>query len=394
MAHAELEMKLAAFLGESPGDDAIIGQEETEFGWRALTARGDVLSVRNRDGSKAIMPGANVDVVLMQDHITIGASAAQMHIGAYLEFYDRAIAFMKENRNVEALAESDAAMAIAPTLFARFNRSLILLALGRWSEGFAEYRLCETRAPFMRPPVVEALAAGMKPWDGENLSGKRILLIHAHGFGDTIMTLRYVPIVQALGASTVLYMPAELERLALPFAPVTRKLLRDCDYFCPMLHLPGLLGVEPGDVCGAPYLHAIGGEIERWRRIVGSMNGGGSNIGIAWSPGNGGRQHDGDYPRTIALDRMVALAGQAQLHSVQKHGAAEARTVGVHVHAFEDFADCAALMMAMDCVLSIDTAALHLAGAIGHPRVEGLVSSWASWRWRARWYDNVKLEVL
>jgi ADP-heptose:LPS heptosyltransferase len=48
-------------------------------------------------------------------------------------------------------------------------------------------------------------------------------------------------------------------------------------------------------------------------------------------------------------------------------------------------------MMEMDMIVSVDTAALHLAGAIGHPKVVGLLSHWASWRWLAPWYENVRL---
>ena len=45
----------------------------------------------------------------------------------------------------------------------------------------------------------------------------------------------------------------------------------------------------------------------------------------------------------------------------------------------------------MDEIVSVDTAALHLAGAIDHPCVFALLSHWASWRWIAPWYSNVKL---
>jgi ADP-heptose:LPS heptosyltransferase len=85
------------------------------------------------------------------------------------------------------------------------------------------------------------------------------------------------------------------------------------------------------------------------------------------------------------------LGHDVELHSVQTQGAEQAEQLGVTTHEFEDFADCAQTMLAMDEIISVDTAALHLAGAIGHPRVTGLLSYWSSWRWVARWYDNVTL---
>jgi ADP-heptose:LPS heptosyltransferase len=80
-----------------------------------------------------------------------------------------------------------------------------------------------------------------------------------------------------------------------------------------------------------------------------------------------------------------------RLVSVQQQGRIEAGLSGVEHHSFEDFADCAALMMCCDEIVTIDTAAVHLAGAIGHPCVKLLLSHWASWRWLAPLYSNIKI---
>jgi ADP-heptose:LPS heptosyltransferase len=58
---------------------------------------------------------------------------------------------------------------------------------------------------------------------------------------------------------------------------------------------------------------------------------------------------------------------------------------------FDDFADCAALMSLMDEIVAVDTAAVHLAGAIGHPSITLLLSSWHSWRWLSPLYDNIRV---
>jgi hypothetical protein len=44
----------------------------------------------------------------------------------------------------------------------------------------------------------------------------------------------------------------------------------------------------------------------------------------------------------------------------------------------------------MDRVVSIDTAALHVAGAIGHPDVLGILPEVPNWRWSAPWYPEMK----
>jgi hypothetical protein len=204
--------------------------------------------------------------------------------------------------------------------------------------------------------------------------------MHAHGFGDTIMMLRYLPALYALGAHVGIDVPWALQRLT-P-CPVGDD---RCDYFCPILHLLHFLHVTPESVDGRPYLSVEAALVDRWRDALPRRR---KQIGIAWSIG---KPSDGDYPREIPLAELVAALRNADLHSVQIQGADEARALGVHVREFEDFADCAALMMTMDEIVSVDTAALHLAGAIGHPRVYGLLSYWASWRWVAPWYSNVQL---
>jgi hypothetical protein len=385
--NADLEMKQATFVETLPDDEAIIAQEETEHGWRALTARGEILDVRTRNGHKAMMPDDDQALMIMRGGGApirrVKALRAQLRINDYVTRFNRALALTRENLNTEALLEIDAVIAQAPTLYARFNRAMILLALGRWQEGFAEYRACEMRPPFRRQRIADAVEAGLKMWNGEDISGKRLLLMHTHGFGDAIMTLRYVPLLRSIGAEVVLMVPEELTALAAQFAPVING-LDDCDFVCPLLHVVGMLSVSPDTVSGRPYLHIDDAAVTLAREQLGP----GRHIGIAWSASV---QRPEDYQRAIPLGQLVGALGGATLHSVQKQGGLEALEHRVQFHGLKTFADCAALMLAMDRIVSVDTAALHLAGAIGHPHVDALLSNYASWRWLAPWYDNVRL---
>ena len=105
-----------------------------------------------------------------------------VNIDEYLEHFNRVVTLYKNNEVERALVESDLTLAIAPTLRARFNRAMVLLALGNWRRGLQEYVNCEDDPPFRRPPVEQALAAGLRQWRGENLNGKRLLLLHAHDY--------------------------------------------------------------------------------------------------------------------------------------------------------------------------------------------------------------------
>ena len=373
-------MRISSFSELPKDEDPIIAREATLRGWRGLTEKGEILNVTSRNGDVAKIPEG--DVIMMR-----GKEATSMRsvknsgasIDEYFEHFNRATTHVTMGQAAEALGEIDKAIAIAPTLYARYNRSMMLLHLGRWPEGFEEYWNCELSTPFRREWVRICLESGMSPWRGEPLRGKKILLVHAHGYGDTLMTLRYVPILKSLGAEVILWMPPALLTIAEDFAAITTDLV-DADFFCPMLHLLGSLSVTPGDAGScAPYIKVDKQPIE---------NGDKERVGIVWSVGT---ESTGDYPRSIPLEKLVAALPDAEIHSLQTQGAAHAQRLGVKTHEFSDFRDCAMLMMTMDRVVSVDTAALHLAGAIGHPRVVGLLSKWSSWRWNARWYDRVNL---
>ena len=383
--------KLATFVDENlPLLDPVIAHERTDYGWRGLTAQGEVLEVKQANGHAIEVP---VEIVVARNGIPIGrrkvSNERPLSIDNYLVHFNRVVGYYRANDLAQAMLESDLTLAIAPTLRAKFNRAMVLLAAGQWQEGLAEYWQCEQEPPFMRPQVQAALGEGMRPWLGEDLKGKSILLMHAHGFGDSIMMLRYVPVLRARGAEVYLKVPEELERLAAQQDALIVGQLIDVDYFCPLLHLLHFLKVIPDGVIGrGSYLEVEQTDVLRWHENVISEK---KKIGVAWSIG---KPSLGDYPREIELEPLVdVLRGGGEdvdIHSVQTQGRDEAVKLGVKTHYFEDFADCAALMMAMDEIVSVDTAALHLAGAIGHPRVFGLLSHWASWRWVAPWYENIE----
>jgi len=363
-----------------PELDPVISFEITDYGWRGLTEQGEIYEVKGSNGHRIEVPS---EIIVARAGKPFGRRAIRndvaVDIDAYLSHFNRAVDCYKQNQLERALAESDLTLKAFPTLRGKFNRAMMLLAAGRWSEGLADYLECEQHAPFMRPQVREALDRGMQPWRGESLRGKKLLVMHAHGFGDTIQMLRYVPALRTAGTRVVVALPPELRRLAnMPYS-------EGADYFCPILHLLHHLHVTPQAIDGRPYLAVDARIAQTWRTKIQSAT---RKVGIAWSVG---KPSVGDYPREIPLWQLVeALGDRAEIHSVQIQNADEARELGVDVHQLEDFADCAGLMLRMDEIISVDTAALHLAGAIGHPRVTGLLSHWASWRWIAPWYANMR----
>ena len=384
------KMQMQAQMRPTAGFDApdlapVLACERTPTGWRGLTEDGEILNVHTTngipfDGSIAI---ARNGETIGYRHVPKQPSEGVIEL--YQQYFDRASLLLRANEPDRALVEIETAIGIVKTYRARFNRALILLSLGRWHEGFDEFAFCESAADaFMRPRYRAAIEYGMHPWQGQEIAGKRLLLIHDHGFGDSIMMLRYVPRLKAMGANVVLALPDELHRLAQQVAPVSGDLV-DADYFCSLLMILHILKQGPGDIPTAPYLKVNSTLVHKWRIRIDERN---KNIGIAWSTS---KPHDGDYPRTVPLGEFTrALGREATLISVQQQGGAEADMLGIDRYQFEDFADCAALMSVLDEIVTIDTAALHLAGAIGHPRITLLLSHWASWRWLSPLYENVQ----
>jgi Glycosyltransferase family 9 (heptosyltransferase) len=367
----------------------VIACEHTATGWRGLTKDGEILNVHAHvNGSPSVIPKSLAltrgdDIV---SYFSIENEANDGIVADYVRHLDASTALLRKNDPVQALAEIDVALACARTVLARYNRAMVLLHLGRWQEGFDEFAYCEDESPlFQRPQMAAAYAHGLCPWCGDHLPGKKLLLIHDHGFGDTIMMLRFVPALQAMGAEVMLQVPAELERLAAQVVPVTRELV-DADYVCSILQLMAYSSrgwgrrLMLGEDAPAPYLKVDAGLRDKWRAQLGTSKR--KRIGFAWSVGV---DHIDDYPRSIPLGQMIkALSDDGELHSVQNG-------FGPKQFQFEDFADCAALMSLMDEIVTVDTAAVHLAGAIGHPRITLLLSHWASWRWQLPLYQNVRI---
>lgn len=372
---------------EPPSLPPVVVVEHTPKGWRGLTADGQVLNVESANGHPVEIPfGGNLAVTRAGQIIgyrDIPEQPTPGLIDSYTRCYDLALRAVRAGRLDMALTHVETAISFVPTLTARYNRGMILLELGRWREGFDDYAYAMEydTSPYMRPEYRTCLEWGLKRWRGEDLRGKRILLVHDHGFGDSIMMLRYVRVLQAMGSNVTLWLPPELQRLAAPLAKVTGEIVH-ADYFCSLLFLLHTLQQTPATIPLQPYLSVDTKLRGKWQDRVGHKK----PIGVAWTPG---RTHDGDYPRAVPLELLRKALPDAALVSVQQQGAEEAQAFGVEHYTFEDFADCAGLMACCDRIITVDTAAVHLAGAVGHSRISLLLGHWASWRWLSPLYENV-----
>ncbi|MGH7013401.1 MAG: glycosyltransferase family 9 protein [Stellaceae bacterium] len=126
------------------------------------------------------------------------------------------------------------------------------------------------------------------------------------------------------------------------------------------------------------------------------LTGGGLKVGLMLAGRKTWKAH---YDRAVPSDALTALAGVPgiALHSLQKDPPLTPSGGAITDLAPElvDFADTAAAITALDLVISVDTAVVHLAGALGKP-VWIMLPRFADWRWLVEradgpWYPTARL---
>jgi tetratricopeptide (TPR) repeat protein len=298
------------------------------------------------------------------------------------------------------LATADRAVKLQPSLASAHGaRSIALLSLGNYEEGFHEYEWrwrCEsftTRPRDFKRPL----------WDGSDPRGRTIFVHSEQGFGDTIQFVRYLPMLAQRGAAVILECHASLRPLLRRVEGVSKVVPTgmtppDFDLHAPLLSMPKWFKTTLHNVPNqVPYITPEPDRVEAWKSRI---SGPGKRIGLVWS-GN----VKPDPHRTCPLDNFAPLAPLAAswvltFYSLQVADAAREVSSAPFPMIdlskdLTDFAETAAAMQNLDLILTIDTAAAHLAGALGRPTWTLL--PWApDWRWLldradSPWYPTMRL---
>ncbi len=285
------------------------------------------------------------------------------------------------------------------TVPARNNLATTLLQTGRLREGWALY---ETRweTPSLPPrPFTEPL------WQGETL-GDGVLLLHAEqGMGDTLQFCRYVRLA-ATRARVVLEVQSPLRRLLARSLPEVEQIVCRGETLprfsrqCPLLSLPRIFGTTLDSIpAEIPYLFPVPAEAAAWQTRLAALPG--LRVGLAWR----GNQAFADAKRKRDMDAafLAMLRGLPGISfvSLQKDLSAEAKATAQSLlpmtdwtPELNDFSHTAALVAGLDLVIAVDTAVIHLAGALGCPA--WLLNRFdPCWRWlRDRedspWYPTLR----
>jgi hypothetical protein len=285
---------------------------------------------------------------------------------------------------------------------ARFNRSLIWLGQGDFHRGLPEYEFRWQRTEGVTKPP------SGPPWDGAPLAGRTILLHAEQGLGDTLQFVRYAAPVKERGGKVILLCQKSLVPILKSAAGIDQlvaqgDLLPPFDVQAALMSLPRILGTTLETVPAAvPYLKARPELVEKWRGEIRKVSG--FKVGIAWQ---GSPRYRADWQRSIPLARFEPLARVpgVTLISLQK-GPGQEQLSGIGFPVWDlaerldtsetgPFLDTAAVMQALDLLITSDSAIVHLAGALAVP-IWVALPYMPDWRWLLEredspWYPTTRL---
>ena len=281
-----------------------------------------------------------------------------------------------------------------------FNRALLLLLQGDLLNGWPGFE----RRFEMVPPVVLSHPE-LPRWQGEALAGRTLLVQAEQVYGDTLMFVRFLPLLARLDGPVLFECQDQIVRPVLQMLEqqgvkvvVRGELLPRVDLQVPLLSLPGIFGTTLAMVPFAGgYLQSESACVGQWSTVV-TAPPGVLKVGLVW----GGRKAPLNADRSLVFNELASLleldgvryfslqigedAGQLQGYSdrVEPLG-----------HRIRHFGDTAAILQHLDLLITIDTAVAHLAGAMGRP-VWVLLKYSPDWRWLLErtdspWYRSARL---
>ena len=282
---------------------------------------------------------------------------------------------------------------------AHFSRATSRLRAADLAGGFAEYEWRWKCKSFSTRRFLEPR------WDGSPLDGKTILLHAEQGLGDTMHFIRYAANVKRRGGTVILECQPQLLPLLSGTEGVDRMVAAGSppgpfDVHCPLMSLPGVLGLSIDQLWSGAYLSADAERVAAWRERLNRRDGLG--VGISWQ---GNPKHMFDAQRSFPLNQFAPLvqAANVQLISLQQGPGSEQISqnsfavvdLGTQLDADAAFVDTAAVIKSLDLVITADTALAHLAGGLGAP-VWLALSAHGDWRWfedrdTSPWYPAMRL---
>jgi hypothetical protein len=244
-------------------------------------------------------------------------------------------------------------------------------------------------------------------WNGEDLRGARVIVRCLHGFGDAVQMFRYAPRLREVASRVIFEVPQRMLSLAPLFRGVDEVITwgeaapeepPEWDVQVEVTELPYLFRTKLNELPITPrYLDLPGEIVQQAADAMGPATK--PRIGLVWASG----EWNPERSIPLALFEPMVLEASVEFWSLQGDAAAlDARPWIDRGMVGDATAICgdglvalAATIANLDLVITVDTLAAHLAGALGKPAWVMLQYA-ADWRWMiARddtpWYPSVRL---
>lgn len=290
-------------------------------------------------------------------------------------------ALSKLEKVEEAVAAAQEAIKLRPDYpLAHMNLADGLFKLGRLQEAWPEY---EWR--WRRPNFTEKWPNYPQPmWDGSLLNGRTLLLWHEQGLGDTIQFCRYAPLAAQRGGKVIVYCQPELQRLLSTLDHSVEVLasggsLPRFDVHLPLMSLPRIFNTSLQTIpFTRGYLKPDPQTVGQWSARMASLDSDAAGtrplrVGLAWA---GSPTQANDHNRSFVfsvLEPLMRVRGVRFISLQKGYAAAQLQQSPMRDQVIDwtaelnDYADTAALIAAMDLVITVDTSITHAAGALGAP---------------------------
>jgi hypothetical protein len=305
---------------------------------------------------------------------------------------ERAIGFLL---NALAIDESDTV--------AQFNLAVAYLLSGDLERGWKQY---ERRWSFEH--LDGKLPQFPQPrWEGQDLSGKSIMITGEQGHGDNIQFCRFAEQLVHAGAKVYIAVDNNLKPLLqnsfIHGVTIlgTDDILPEFDYWTPIMSIPGYLGITYDNLpYKMQYLTPSQSAVQMWKDKLGLKRK--LRVGFAWS---GRRDSWINQHKAIPFEKMFELIKKNpdyEWHNLQMDCTDEENQqlvdqgVVSHRGMARNWEDTAAIVHYMDVVIAVDTAVGHLAGALGRPFWLPLNQFGQDWRWLLKrndspWYPSCRI---
>lgn len=326
------------------------------------------------------------------------AEAARLDPGCSAYQAHQAVALYKCGHYADAEHACLQALALDPNdVIARTCQAELLLIAGNYTDGLPAWEARWATAEEQR----RYRPATAPEWDGGSYPGATLLVRNEEGVADTLMMARLLtPAARRLGPKSRLIIECQdslislLESVAGVHAVIRRgKDWPAHDVQTNLMSLPFVLGLTAETVPYAPYLPAPS-VARAWSVVAGE----GPVIGLCWAAGNA--PGDVSVPLSELWTALQQGVAGRPVRWVCLQGD-EQRTLAASLSGMQmpppprTFSETAGVMGQLDAVVSVDSAILHLAGALGVP-LAALLGVGCHWRYglpgtSSPWYPEAAL---